>query len=245
MNVHADELERLVEQGILVTRDGEFGEVLFAVQLTRLKLKASFKLTLPTLDLLNPRRAGAISKLSKMEILVHLIQLGWVKADGLLADGYAPGDALRLPLTCLDRPKSYLEALVLKDKIFAKKGDLPEILHRMTDSYYKCLLRLDDLSCISGLLHLEALTDDDYKEFLGTQPLEVEDKKVIKKRAAQRAAAIKFGDGGGRHVVDPRALLDKVPLPPIKIQIPELDVPVSVSFDNYSHDSGERRAFCY
>ena len=132
---------------------------------------------------------------------------------------------LELPEDALDRHKSFL----------------------LCDSYYKLLLKFDDLTALNALPNVYALTDDDYKEIMTSQIGELEALENRSGKESWRVQALRERKAARTvaTVANPLAIMDRIEMPAILLKLPALDQPFTVCFDKFSHDTGNRRTFCY
>jgi hypothetical protein len=140
------EFARFVSMGVLERRDDDFGESEYSLRVTSLILTNKFKLSGPKLQMIEPLSAGPLSKVCKLELHCEAFRKGFRQrassdVDFLLRDG-----PLELTECALDMPKTFLEVIVHFRKVFDKPGNLEAVFFRGSESYYKCLLRLQDLT---------------------------------------------------------------------------------------------------
>lgn len=99
---------------------------------------------------------GDAATLSKVELVLALLQRGWQVADGAAEVQYKPGDSRVFPKEMVMR-SALAFACLLKGEIFEKGA--PHILLQQCDGYYKCLLKLADLSQFHLLEGFDRLTN--------------------------------------------------------------------------------------
>ena len=194
--------------------------------------------TSPQRAISQPVPATSPHKLAKIAGVLKLFQGGWAlkgPADEHLRDG-----SKEIPFDILLFPKLCLAALADAVGIFSKPGRLSKILFHMPATYYECLLVLTDLTVIEELPDIRQLRSDDFKEILGGMTIALALGDAEKRRGPRRQDR--------RHLEDaPVAQLAIADLaaPPFHLEGGPLPSRTSVYFDNFTHQSGERRAFCY
>ena len=237
-------LQRLIAINVVEAMQDEFDFMSYSLRLSSLRLQCSFRLVSPSLSLTFPCRGGPSGGLSKLELLAELLRIGFKVRLSADVDCLAKGAALELPDTALDMAKSFLQCMLENERIFKKRGGLNAIFFRGTDSYYKSLLSLGDLSAVAGLVNVYALTDDDFKDIIQSQAPEIEDKSRRTDKDKRRDQALKERKES-RAVISPLAIEDVLEAPPIVMTLPGLDQSFTACFDRFVHTSGNRRTFCY
>jgi hypothetical protein len=256
--LNGSQLDTLLQSGMLISRDDEFGDPMdrsFTVNVGAIRIKAIVSFTDAQLDIIRPIRDAAIASLSKLELVAELIRRGWNPSDGILVDYYEQGGDLVFPVDILTRPLLYMCALVESERIFAKPGDIKRIHHFLTQSYYKVLLNLKNLSPLQFFDNLSLLNDSDFSSLLGIEaPTRDGTRATNKKRRVidvdpqprapgQKRARPAIADPMA-HALAPLAITDEIiRIPPVKFVCDGFRI--SIIFDNFTSCSGERRAALY
>eukprot|EP00959_Pyramimonas_sp_CCMP1952_P312548 6542290-Pyramimonas_sp.AAC.1 len=178
--------------------------------------------------------------MDKLQLVKVLLRKGWTpQAD-------VPRQLVRGAHVFLTdvakRPKMYYLCLARSDAIFERQADLEHIDQYATESYYKCIMYMKNLSSIIAM-DVPNTSDSTFKDtFKGMQPYELVDD---------------MDDDGEPELeleepAPPAALPAVAPLPAL---MPDLHLPPVVYvedgveykavFDNFTHPSGHRRAYIY
>ena len=116
----------------------------------------------------------SFAKWSKLEVMQHLLQIGWgARPSGELKSILPPeaGGAREFAIDAASKPLSYLRAMVLAPYIFTKPGNLMFIVHGAIDAYYVALVRSPNLAKLAALTEEEvlALKTKDVKDLAAFQ----------------------------------------------------------------------------
>jgi len=233
--------------GVLEVRTDDFGENQYAVLLEAMRVEGGVAAERPVLDLRVSSPDAECLKMSKMEVVLYLGQSGWTFSEAAPPD-LLPGVHVCPPSNLL-RPLAYWQCMAKSDEVFLKPGGLQHIYQFGTDSYYKCLLRLDDLGPVVALGAVAGLPDKVFKDLLGAlAPRPVQEERMLDDHDCDdddHAAA--------RRAAEPpplRALPFAPPAPPL-VPPAVLERPVALSVDNADlivsfdtlHNSGFLRAY--
>ena len=233
----------LLSYGLVAQADGEFGEPCLQLVADRTAIGAVLRVSQPMLELRCPPRAREDAALEKLELIHKLNYQGWVASyDAPLL--LTRGD-VTYPARNVFASKYYFMALLQRDEILSK--GLAFIHQHLTQSYYRMLIALKDLSRIALLsaAELENMSDADFKDILDSTP------------AGQLSLAFsssRWTGGARRRIQDLNQATLPVPAPPHVIVPVPFDAPieavirdehVKVLFDGCSHATGNQRAFLY
>lgn len=221
----------------------EFGEAMLSLKLSQLRTSLHLVLKNPVAVIDLPLRDVAIERLSKLEIVQLLLQQGWSYGERPLP--VVCGGERTFSMPGILRSKSYLVCLAMSDAIFEKPGALPQIPHNSTQYFYRCLISLGDLSTVVAA-DMAAMRDGDWKRLLNAggsvdrmciedDVLAVDGDAEPLQEAAVRAPAGMLPWSAKIIKVKPQVVSKAVVVPGFDL--------VTVCFDNFSHSSGELRAF--
>ena len=203
----------LREKGLIQAREDDFGALMLALS-DAAKVSSRLVLQEPTLMSNGPGR-------NKLAWLRMLLQDGWRPSSGRAGDWHKQGAAKNLPQGLLDRPEMHLKALCLHESIWEKPGGLKQVAHSGSSAYYEMLLKEPDLSAV------QAWTLKQCQDFAF-------EKKRKNNPRSKRAARSEQGPL--------RLILDLPSLPAVACRVPGME-DLEVHFDNWTHNSGHRRAF--
>ncbi|CAE7038539.1 unnamed protein product [Symbiodinium sp. CCMP2592] len=223
---HGRAVQSLVEKGVVQVRWDDFGESSLAM---------SSDMNLSTLLLLTEPEVFAVHK-QDLSNPAGRNKVGWLR--GLLVKSWKPrgkdkdpewrvkGSRKLLPANLLDSCELHLVCLALEDSIWQKPGDLRRICHGGSADYYQMPRKAPDLTGV--------------QEWTVQQCREFRDKK----RKATRTAPRHTGSGAKASTQEPLRLALELPVEPrVKCRVAGLEDLV-IYFDNFTHQSGHRRAFC-
>jgi hypothetical protein len=154
----------------------------------------------------------------------------------------------------LSRPHSYFVALAMASWIFAKPGKLKGICHHLSDGCYRMLIRLEDLTRLAQMKRpaVLKLTDADCKAMLRGPdgPLAIDNALQDDPGSGDEGTDCPgLGEDGGVLLLLDDGVQVEAPPQVVDHQIPEKKFTmqgmptVHVRYDNFSHESGHRRAF--
>ena len=223
---HGRAVQSLVEKGVVQVRWDDFGESSLAM---------SSDMNLSTLLLLTEPEVFAVHK-QELSNPAGRNKVGWLR--GLLVKSWKPapkdkdpewrvkGSRKLLPANLLDSCEPHLVCLAMEDSIWQKPGDLRRICHGGSADYFQMLLKALDLTGV--------------QEWTMQQCREFRDKK----RKATRTAPRHTGSRATASTQEPLRLALELPVEPrVKCRVAGLEDLV-IYYDNFTHQSGNRRAFC-
>jgi hypothetical protein len=230
-------IEELLESGVIAYEPcAETFVNRYSVKLNCMQLGITLHCVGSRLVTQMPSRQVPIAKLCKLELIEHLMLDGWEPLEVMDDTAYYDGDGLAF--VALDsRPKSYFRCLASRDAVFKKPGGVDHILHLAKDSYYVALLTLPNLQQIADKTDAEllALADGEYKRAIREGGVDGDADVIL---------ALEDGDAGVGPIAPPPPLL--VPELAVRVSVTSVTDPMHVvHFDNYSHCSGNQRAFLY
>jgi hypothetical protein len=233
---------------LVTTRTSEVGIPQVALNLSRVSVGASLFCSNPVPFLSAARRDVAFHKLSKLELVQHLLQSRFKPSSNPAAALLRTARNGVFWDEGVYKTKNYLLALCLSPLIFQKEGRLPGILHRGCNAYYKCLIALTDMAPLAEKSYPEllALSDKDFGNMLkdGEDPTH---HPFIENGDEEEHLAIEDAPGnapGIVHQIPIQQAASAMSEDAIACKVPGFR-PMRVCFDNYSHASGNRRAFTY
>lgn len=167
-DIPASTVRQLVDSGTLATREAPGGIVEYALRAKAVKVEgimlcAGFRgVNCAPLPVELP-----ITSWPKLACAAKLLQNGWQTTEDTPVSLPRQGSR-EFSWSAIDRPRSYWQVLCSADYLFAKNKTLELIMHGCPDSYYQCLLRLDDLTTIEKKTpeQLLALGDGDFRSIL-------------------------------------------------------------------------------
>ena len=196
-------LDNLVDMGVVSACATASGEVAYAVVRSSLQARAIFRASEPRLDLLLPLRDALLGDLCKLELIQALLAKEWEAAPGgMLFVSYGPMYPKIFSHQWPTKSKAYLMALLRSEWIFSKPGDLSEIYHTLTESYYVALLTMEDLTSILMLGDISNCTEREFKSLLGGAS-----------RALANSVGLGVSEGPSAHKPRALALMDIAPAP--------------------------------
>lgn len=234
-NVPVDLVDSLVHRKIISTKTDEFGSLQLALSTRHVQLSALTTLYGDPVPLGSHSRGfGDESKLCKLELVQHLLQIGWCEESSPVPLSRHAALVFRGDLK---RPREYFLALAHCDLIWAKpNGGHLLILHDRPQNYYRALLRLDDLMPLLAIADAPDYKDEDYKKLV------LDSGELV--------------EAGEDLDADGLALPLPGPAPALPLVVPMEAMParpaqhahargahITVNFDNFSHSSGEQRMF--
>ena len=237
----AEQLERLCQQGVLVSRDSGFGDLEYALRLAALRMHfamvadEAMHLTSVPWSASLPWRSR-----SKLDMFGALLQEGWgVVRQGELQPLTAKGSR-STSAGLLNKAKAYWYALLNIDVIFAKPGAPDAVFHDMPARYYEALITLKDLSML-GMMTWQGLHDYGdvgFKDMLNSEgwPAHPDGED------GDDDPDPPVGVDAVLPVHPPKAYRPKVQVEATKVTTPE-GQEVKVGYDNFTHQSGQLRAF--
>ena len=215
-------------------------------------MQGTIRLMSPTALVNGPAENLKFAKWSKLELMQYLLKEGWFacpKQD--LVIGYRADGQKSFNEDVLACPKSYTRALVLAAYIFAKPGGLQIIYHGGSNAYYNALVWEDNLSMFAGLF-LEEITDmlraqGKNKARRGRHELQGQeddecDESVEGEENAGQADDELAGPPPPTPVAPHRPLHGLPREEQVRCTVAGM-THLRVDFDNYSHTSGDLRAF--
>ena len=219
---NAPAIQGLLDKRLALSAMDDFGELTLSLSAdiglsTCMLLKEPVVLSAHEGELRNP--AGR----NKLGWLKLLLQKAW-KPTRNKPEWRLKGTRKLLPSHLLDAPEAHLNALAMDDSIWQKPGDLQRISHSGSAAYYRMLLQEPDLTGVQDW------TLEQCREY--TLP---------KKRKAARSRAGQPG-GVSKRAEPLRLALELPTAPPVQARVPGL-LDLAVHFDNFTHQSGNRRAF--
>ena len=213
----------LRDRALIQAREDEFGALTLALS-DATRVSSRLVLQQPTLLCHEEVAMSNVSGRNKLAWLRMLLQDGWHPASGragAAGDWHKQGAAKKLPSGLLDRPEMHLKALCLHESIWEKPGGLQQIAHSGSAAYYEMLLKEPDLSGV------QAWTLKQCHDFAF-------EKKRKNNPRAKRAARSEQGPL--------RLSLELPTIPSVACRVPGME-DFQVHFDNWTHNSGHRRAF--
>jgi hypothetical protein len=193
-----------------------------------------------------------------------LLHSGWAIHDD--CDDFLSKDGLRVfRANALSAPRSYLLCMVSCRRLFGKPGGLNRIWHRGPDAYFSLLLSLPDLSRIADM------SDEDLQLCTNTQFQQMH-KGIFPDGVIGFVPFVPaLADASGEDDVGGPPPPDAAgpPSPPLPLPVPPAHAapagplhvlpparppidsilvgvpPMRIYFDNFSHQSGNSRAFTY
>ena len=217
----------LAERGILRLREDDFGDVQVSLS-EQMQVRGVLTLIDPvSLAHHEPQMQNSAgrNKLSWLKQLLmqewRLFKAGRGRKTQLLWQH--KDSAPELPANMLSRPESHFKALAFEATIFEKPGGLTKISHCGSSAYYELLLTTDDLTGIEEWT-LERTMEFAWprKRKKGSDP----QSRVARPRALEAPMQLQIQIPGEK---------------PVQSRVPGLDS--VVHFDNFTHQSGRRRAF--
>ena len=211
------------DRALIQAREDEFGALTLALS-DATRVSSRLVLQQPTLLCHEEVAMSNVSGRNKLAWLRMLLQDGWRPASGragAAGDWHKQGAAKKLPSGLLDRPEMHLKALCLHESIWEKPGGLQQIAHSGSAAYYEMLLKEPDLSGV------QAWTLKQCHDFA----FEKKRKNIPR---AKRAARSEQGPL--------RLSLELPTIPSVACRVPGME-DFQVHFDNWTHNSGHRRAF--
>ncbi|CAE7536242.1 RPT6A [Symbiodinium natans] len=239
----------LREAGYVSTWEGDFGELVLAVTETgRVSPQLDLSSPLRLRDMPSEGHSGFRTGQCKLEWLRLLLQHQW-QYDEQCPEWHDKDAALLLPQNALSRPEAYLKCMLCLSVVWNKPGAPARILHQAPELYYKYLLHEPDLSFLQEWGKADIMGCSTNRR-QGRQP-----KKRAKAGVGALTAAAALADKEdsdsddagplrGRRGLREEAALplpDRLVPPPVRSQVPGVDV--TIYFDNYTHSSGNLRAF--
>ena len=235
---------------VISTRSFPPNSIQVAVNLSVLKISAISHCSKPIPLALAHFRGVALNQYSKLEMIQYLLKRGFMPIEQPQKALLRTGGAWEIWPPGLYKTKQYLMALCYSPIIFAKQGSLPGIVHQGTDSYYKCLLRLTDLTDIAAKSFDELINASDrtFTPMLRDIPEPTHHPDRADDQIEDQLAIENEG-------LDDEALPSA---PPLAIQIRAVHMaedavpcrvvgfrPMRACFDNWTHSSGNRRVFIH
>ncbi|CAE7532602.1 unnamed protein product [Symbiodinium sp. CCMP2592] len=217
--------QSLSEKGILQVREDDFGELQLSLT-EKMQVRGVVTLTDPV---------SLADHEPQMQSSAGRNKLSWLKL--LLMQDWKPGqrrkktfewrhkdEARELPGNMLSRPEFHFRALAFEATIFEKPGNLSKISHCGSSAYYELLLTKEDLTGI-GEWTLEQTMKFAWprKRKQGSEPKS----RVARPRALEPPMQLQIEMPGEK---------------PVQSRVPGLEG-LTVYFDNFTHQSGRRRAF--
>ena len=235
-----DAINELLTQGIASSTITEFGEQAIALKASTVTVEGHMRCGSPVLLMELPTRSVAFNQLSRLEVLRHLMRCKWVAAANPAP--YTQGAPLEFALGMFHKSLKYFITLCLADRILSKPGAPRHILHFRPDNYYHMLLHCNDLSKLSALADgvVKSMTDKQFKELMHV--------------GVAGALPLAFSDEEEEDdvLVDAPVAPPPIPLPaviePVPVGEPSITRnvagrPMTVRCDNFSHETGRRRAY--
>jgi len=249
-------LDMLVQQGVMLTRHDEFGDLQVAVVPQQIEWQMATCVQRPMLAVV--AEADVQHSQSKLDIVAELHLCGWRALAGSAApEHWALGSPLVYPRSAWRGSMWFFRALAMKEDILAKGVD--RILYRLNDGYYQVLCKLPARrleSIAANHAHLHRYSSSQFLKMLkgyklpslavldGEVEAEEDEPDEAEALACDGLLALEDEDRLGAPEPDdmPEALL-----PPGDIRTSGRPVRVNdevvVRFDNCSHSSGIQRAY--
>ena len=234
-DIDNDSVQRLLADGVLREQiNEEFGDREFRINWARIQFRVAHNVAEPELVLTTTRELEDLHKMEKLEVMSMLLRLGWQPGDG------------KEPIKAQDSPKSFCLSALTRGRYywlalcrheFVFERGVSQLPHKKPNSFYKCLLDLsqDRLDELMQCPDLPQMLESDFASYLRGGALTV------------GAAALEDEslDGDDNVVEGARALPPGVvPRMPALLELHEFQIgDVKISFDNWSHSSGKRRAY--
>ena len=146
-------LDCLVDKGVIVLSENTFGDTMVSVNDLAITHSVAVKLREPVQHS-RVLRDDHVEQWTTLEVMLALTQEGWTQ-DANPGRAWTTGAPLQYGAG--HWPSSYFAALVLRQDIIS--NGVTEILHGMTNNYYRCLINLRGETLMQTIANMEGHDD--------------------------------------------------------------------------------------